>query len=102
MTNQEAMQDLKNKIDKWQIELINKITSTHPDYDNDLALSLANQWRETDEKWLMVTDQFCIYNTQERLVDMIERKFEKILKDNETKLDENAQSWLWICDQMDK
>ena len=86
-------------MEKWQIEMINEITPSHPDYDNDKALSLANEWNKTDEKWLMVTDHFCLCNSQERVVNMIERKFEKILKASETKLDENTESWLWLCNQ---
>ena len=88
-----------NILNTWTIEMINKITSTHPDYDNEFALSLAKEWEETDEKRMMVTDNFALYNSEERVVDMIERKFEKILKANQTKLDENAQSWLWLCNQ---
>ena len=86
-------------MEKWQIEMINKITPTHPDYDNETALSLAKEWNATDEKWLMVTDHFCLYNSQERVVYMIEDKFEKILKANEKSLNENAQCWLWLCNQ---
>ncbi len=80
-------------------EMINKITPTHPDYDNELALSLAKDWKQTDEKWMFVTDYFALYNSEERIVNMIEDKFEKILKANKTTLDENAESWLWLCNQ---
>ena len=80
-------------------QMINQITPTHPDYDNELALSLAKDWKQTDEKWLFVTDYFALYNSEERIVNMIEDKFEKILKDNETIIDENAESWLWLCNQ---
>jgi hypothetical protein len=88
-----------NIMEKWQIEIINKITPSHPDYDNETALSLAKDWKQTDEKWLFVTDYFALYNSQERIVNIIEDKFEKILKDNKTSLNKNAESWLWLCNQ---
>tara|TARA_Y100000114_G_C11657810_1_gene277498 strand:+ start:459 stop:719 length:261 start_codon:yes stop_codon:yes gene_type:complete len=84
-------------MEKWQIDMINKITLSHPDYDNEIAVSLAKEWNETDEKWLMVTDHFCLYNSQERAVKMIERKFEKILNETKTEEKELEHNWLRLC-----
>ena len=74
-------------MEQWQLEMINRITPTHPHYDNDEALSLAKEWNETDEKFSFILDTFVMSANDARVdywVDRIEDKFEKILKANET------------------
>jgi hypothetical protein len=50
----------------------------------------------------MIMDYFGMSANDVRVdywVCKIENEFEKILKANETSLNKNAQSWLWLCDQ---
>ena len=89
-------------MEKWQIEMVNEITTTHPNYNKHSAFTLANEWKNTDEKFVMILDTFAMSANDRRVdywVDRIEDEFMKILKDNETSLDKNAQSWLWLCNQ---
>ena len=85
---------------KWQIEMINKITIGNPNYDKELALDLANEWNQAHEKWMMITDTFCLSNDHPRIdsiVDSIEYKLEKVLESNKESLDQNADCWMWMC-----
>jgi len=89
-------------MEKWQIEMVNEITITHSNYASKEALELANEWNNTDEKFVMIMDYFGMSANDVRVdywVCKIENEFEKILKANETSLNKNAQSWLWLCDQ---
>lgn len=82
--------------------MINAITTTNPNYDHIEALRLANEWNNTDEKWSMIMDTFALSahdRNVDRLVDYIENKFEKILKSNKENLDQNAQCWMFMCDE---
>ena len=90
------------KMEKWQIEMVNEITITHPNYASKEALELANEWSSTDEKFVMIMDYFGMSANDVRVdywVAKIENELEKILKANETSLNKNAQSWLWLCNQ---
>lgn len=82
--------------------MIKEITIGSPSYNSEKALQLAKDWEQTDEKFMMITDEFCMSVNDARVdywVDRIEDKLEKILKANKTKLDDNAQSWLWLYNQ---
>ena len=84
-------------MEKWQIEMVNEITTTHQNYNKHTALSLANEWEKTDEKFVMIMDTFAMSANDRNVdywVDRIEDEFIKILKNNETSLNQNAQSWL--------
>jgi hypothetical protein len=89
-------------MNEWQKQMINAITTTNPNYDHIEALRLANEWNNTDEKWSMIMDTFALSahdRNVDRLVDYIENKFEKILKSNKENLDQNAQCWMFMCDE---
>ena len=86
----------------WQKEMINYITTTHKDFDNAYALRLAREWSKTDEKYTFVLDTFAMSAWDARAdywVDRIEDQFIKVLEANEMTLSENAESWLWLCNQ---
>ena len=81
-------------MEKWQIDMIKEITIGSTSYNSKKALQLAKDWEQTDEKFMMITDEFCMSVNDARVdywVDRIEDKLEKILKANKTKLDDNAQ-----------
>ena len=64
-------------------ELLNAITPSSNTYDKALAYELAEEWINTDEKWMFVTDTFWLSNSDQCvdiLVDRIERIFESILR----------------------
>ena len=70
------------KMEKWQIQMINSITMTHPNYDRTEAIDLANQWNNTDEKFTLIIDYFGMSANDIRVdywVDKIEKKKKKIL-----------------------
>lgn len=67
-------------------ELLNAITPASNTYDKELALELAKDWNNTDEKWMFVTDTFHLSNSHQFvdiLVDRIEIIFEKLLDHGE-------------------
>ena len=87
-------------MNEWQTQMINAITTTNANYDHIMALKLANEWNNTDEKWSMIMDTFALSahdRNVDRWVDYIENMFEKILKSNKENLDQNADCWLWMC-----
>ena len=89
-------------MENWQIELVKEITPKSQNYNNTKSIQLANEWENTDEKLMMIMDYFCMSANDARFdywVDRIETQFEKVLKANETTLNKNAESWLWLCEQ---
>ena len=67
---------------EWQIELINTITIENESYDAKKARRLATEWRQTDEKWCFIMDNFAMSANDRRVdywVERIEDQFELIL-----------------------
>ena len=55
-------------MNEWQTQMINAITTTNANYDHIMALKLANEWNNTDEKWSMIMDTFAL-SAHDRNVD---------------------------------
>ena len=87
-------------MEKWQIDMIKQITIGNPNYDSKKALQLAKDWQQTDEKFMMITDEFCISVDSAHVdywVDRIEDRFEKILEVQEKTKKELEDNWLRLC-----
>lgn len=85
-------------MEKWQIELIKALETE----ESEEAARLADEWNQTDEKWMFVSELFCLSNDDYRVdywVDRIESAFEAILDKTRSMpvLDQNAQCWMWMC-----
>ncbi len=88
-------------MEKWQIQMVNSITTTHKSYDKKYATRIAKEWAQTDEKFSFILNTFVMSANDARVdywVDRIEDELEKTLaQPAKTEEEELEDNWLRLC-----